>query len=182
MIASAKDVEQARTLLGQYLRPTRLVSAESLAGRSGVRVYLKIESDLPTGSFKLRGALNALFTSAAQRMLPGVVAASTGNHGAAVAYAARIAKIGATIFLPENPNPVKRARIVALGAKWWSGARWVKLLPAKEPQNSRARTAIIFSMMPAIRSFPQARPRSVVKSWTRYLHPTSSLSQWVIPR
>ena len=47
----------------------------------------------------------------------GVVAASTGNHGAAVAYAARIAKVGATIFLPENPNPVKRARIVALGAK-----------------------------------------------------------------
>jgi len=46
-----------------------------------------------------------------------VVAASTGNHGAAVAYAARIAKVGATIFLPENPNPVKRARIVALGAK-----------------------------------------------------------------
>src|SRR5262245_31110553 len=117
MIASAKDVERARALLGQYLRPTRLVSAESLAGRSGARVYLKIESDLPTGSFKLRGALNALLTSATQRMLPGVVASSTGNHGAAVAFAARIAKIGATIFLPENPNPVKRARIVALGAK-----------------------------------------------------------------
>jgi threonine dehydratase len=117
MIASAKDVEQARALLGQYLRPTRLVSAESLARRSGVRVYLKIESDLPTGSFKPRGALNALLRSAAQRILPGVVAASTGNHGAAVAYAARIAKVGATIFLPENPNPVKRARIIALGAK-----------------------------------------------------------------
>jgi threonine dehydratase len=117
MIASAKDVEQARALLGQYLRPTRLVSAESLTRRSGARVYLKIESDLPTGSFKLRGALNALLRSAAQRMLPGVVAASTGNHGAAVAYAARIAKVGATIFLPENPNLVKRARIIALGAK-----------------------------------------------------------------
>jgi threonine dehydratase len=117
MIASAKDVEQARALLGQYLRPTRLVSAESLARRSGARVYLKIESDLPTGSFKLRGALTALLTSAAQCALPGVVAASTGNHGAAVAYAARIAKVGATIFLPENPNPVKRARIIALGAK-----------------------------------------------------------------
>src|SRR2546423_120043 len=116
MIASAKDVEQARALLGQYLRPTRLVSAESLAGRSGARVYLKIESDLPTGSFKLRGALNALLTSAAECTLPGVVAASTGNHGAAVAYAARIANIVATIFLPENPNPVKRARIVGLGA------------------------------------------------------------------
>ena len=117
MIPSAKEVEQARELLGRYLRPTRLVSAESLAQRSGARVYLKIESDLPTGSFKPRGALNALLTTAAQRPVPGVVAASTGNHGAAVAYAARVAKVGATIFLPENPNPVKRARIVALGAK-----------------------------------------------------------------
>ena len=117
MIPSAKEVEHARELLSRYLRPTRLASAESLAQRSGARVYLKIESDLPTGSFKPRGALNALLTTAAQRPVPGVVAASTGNHGAAVAYAARIAKVGATIFLPENPNPVKRARIVALGAK-----------------------------------------------------------------
>jgi threonine dehydratase len=117
VIPSAKQVEQARELLGRYLRPTRLVLAESLAQRSGGRVYLKIESDLPTGSFKPRGALNALLTTAAQHPVPGVVAASTGNHGAAVAYAARIAKVGATIFLPENPNPVKRARIVALGAK-----------------------------------------------------------------
>jgi len=117
MIPNAKEVEYARELLSRHLRPTRLVLAESLAQRSGGRVYLKIESDLPTGSFKPRGALNALLTTAAQRRVQGVVAASTGNHGAAVAYAARIAKIGATIFLPENPNPVKRARILALGAK-----------------------------------------------------------------
>jgi threonine dehydratase len=117
MIPSAKEVAQARELLSRYLRPTRLVSAESLARCSGARVFLKIESDLPTGSFKPRGALNALLTTAAQRSVPGVVAASTGNHGAAVAYSARIANVGATIFLPENPNPVKCARIVALGAK-----------------------------------------------------------------
>src|SRR5215475_8627431 len=117
MIPSAKQVEQARELLGRYLRPTRLVLAESLARRSGARVFLKIESDLPTASFKPRGATYALLTTAARRPVPGVVAASTGNHGAGVAYAARIAKVSATIFLPENPNPVKRARIVALGAK-----------------------------------------------------------------
>src|SRR5262245_65082102 len=117
MIPSAKEVEHARELLSRYFRPTRLLPAESFRQRSGGSVHLKIESDLPTGSFKLRSALNALLTTAAQRALPGVVAASTGNHGAAVAYAARIAKVGATIFLPENPNPIKRARIVALGAK-----------------------------------------------------------------
>jgi threonine dehydratase len=51
-----------------------------------------------------------------QRSIKGVVAASTGNHGAAVAYAARLAQLPATIFLPQSPNPIKRARIVALGA------------------------------------------------------------------
>jgi threonine dehydratase len=50
-----------------------------------------------------------------QRSINGVVAASTGNHGAAVAYAASLAKLPATIFLPQSPNPIKRARIVALG-------------------------------------------------------------------
>jgi threonine dehydratase len=116
-IPSAQEVEAARELLRKYLQPTRLVRAESLERRSNGRVYLKIESDLPTGSFKPRGALNALLTNVKRSTLAGVVAASTGNHGAAVAYAARIANLAATIFLPENPNPVKRARILALGAK-----------------------------------------------------------------
>jgi threonine dehydratase len=117
MIPSAKEVEEARKLLRKYLQPTRLVRAESLERRSGARVYLKVESDLPTGSFKPRGALYALLTTAEQCALTGVVAASTGNHGAAVAYAARFANLPATIFLPENANPVKRARILALGAE-----------------------------------------------------------------
>lgn len=46
-----------------------------------------------------------------------VAAASTGNHGAAVAYAAKLLNVPAVIFLPENPNPVKRKRIEDLGAK-----------------------------------------------------------------
>src|SRR5262245_9837285 len=51
-----------------------------------------------------------------RRSIKGVVAASTGNHGAAVAYAARLAKLPATIFLPQSPNLIKRARILSLGA------------------------------------------------------------------
>jgi threonine dehydratase len=117
VIPTAREVDEARELLRKYLQPTRLVRAESLERCAGGQVYLKVESDLPTGSFKPRGALNALLTNAEQRTLAGVVAVSTGNHGAAVAYAARIASLVATIFLPENPNPVKRARILGLGAK-----------------------------------------------------------------
>src|ERR1043166_9655275 len=115
-IPGAKEVEEARALLKKYLRPTRLVRAESLERESKAQVYLKVESDLPTASFKPRGALYALLTTAEQRHLTGVVAASTGNHGAAVAYAAQLVGIPATIFLPKNPNPVKRATITRLGA------------------------------------------------------------------
>ena len=112
MHPTTEQVNDARELLRQFIRPTRLVQAEKL----GTNVYLKLESDLPTGSFKPRGALYALMKNLEQRPIKGVVAASTGNHGAAVAYAARLAKLPATIFLPQSPNPIKRARIVELGA------------------------------------------------------------------
>src|SRR5262249_55594022 len=79
--------------------------------------YLKLESELPTGSFKPRGALYALSVNAERRPIREVIASSTGNHGAAVAWAGRIMGIPSTIFLPANPNPVKRAHIAELGAK-----------------------------------------------------------------
>jgi len=116
VIPTDKQVNEARELLGRFLKPTRLVPAEQLGWDSDTRVFLKLETDLPTGSFKPRGALYALMKSREERSIKGVVAASTGNHGAAVAYAAQLAKLPATIFLPEAPNPIKRARIVALGA------------------------------------------------------------------
>lgn len=117
MIPTAAQVEKAREMLSHYLRRTRLLLSESLERRSGARVVLKMETDLPTHSFKPRGALTALLTTAEKRRLTGVAAASTGNHGAAVAYAATLVGIPAMIFLPNNPNPVKRARILGLGAK-----------------------------------------------------------------
>jgi len=116
MLPTAEQINDARELLRQYLRPTRLVPAERLGRDSDTQIFLKLETDLPTGSFKPRGALYALMKNLARRSLKGVVAASTGNHGAAVAYAARLAQLPATIFLPTSPNPIKRARIVSLGA------------------------------------------------------------------
>src|SRR4026207_333018 len=108
MIPSAMEVENARELLSRYFRPTRLASAESLAQRSGARVHLKIESDLPTGSFKPRGALNALLTTVAQRRVLGVVAASTGDRASAVAYSARIPRTQRTVGISRSGWPVKR--------------------------------------------------------------------------
>lgn len=117
MHPSLSDAREARALLRRHLSQTRLVACPSLTTKSGTEVYAKLESDLPTGSFKVRGALYGLSINANQSTISEVVASSTGNHGAAVAFAANLLGIPATIFLPANPNPVKRARIAAFGAK-----------------------------------------------------------------
>jgi len=109
-------IHDARKLLASYLSPTRLVPAHSLSRDTGRRVYLKLETDLPTASFKVRGALYALAKNLQKAPIREVVASSTGNHGAAVAYAANLLRVKATIFLPENCNPVKRKRIASFGA------------------------------------------------------------------
>jgi threonine dehydratase len=109
-------IREAQQLLAKHLPPTPLVKAPSL---SGVRsaVYLKIETVLPTGSFKPRGAMYALTKNLQRRHLDEVIASSTGNHGAATAFAARALGVSATIFLPEQANPVKRKKIDDLGAR-----------------------------------------------------------------
>jgi threonine dehydratase len=96
--------------------PTPLTVAPSL-GTGGRVAYVKNETVLPTGSFKVRGAQHSLAANLARGPIREAIAASTGNHGAAVAWAARCAGIRATIFVPRNPNPVKAARIHALGAR-----------------------------------------------------------------
>ena len=78
---------------------------------------MKIESDLPTGSFKVRGAVYAMSRHVERNGTTPVLAASTGNHGAAVAYAGRLLNVPVTIFLPERANPVKTRRILDLGAR-----------------------------------------------------------------
>ena len=108
---------EAYAQLRRYFPPSRLVGASALSAQTKAQVYLKLESDLPTGSFKPRGALHALAQRAARGPVRTVTASSTGNHGAAVAFAAQRLGVPATIFLPANPNPVKRARIASLGAR-----------------------------------------------------------------
>jgi len=78
---------------------------------------LKLEGELPTGSFKVRGALWGLASRLKRGPVEEVIASSTGNHGGGVAYAARLLGVGARIFLPAGCNPVKRGRIAALGAE-----------------------------------------------------------------
>ena len=109
-------IREAQQLLRAYFPPTPLVRAPSLSGPNA-DVYLKLETALPTGSFKPRGALYALIKNMQRGKIDEVTASSTGNHGAATAFAARTLGLSATIFLPDPPNPVKRKRIEDLGAR-----------------------------------------------------------------
>ena len=115
MIIDADAIAAARLGLTPYLQRTPIVRAPALDSHGRV-VYLKNETVQPTGSFKVRGAIHALKTACGREPVTEVVAASTGNHGAAVAYAASLLGVRARIFLPERSNPVKAARIRDLGA------------------------------------------------------------------
>lgn len=93
----------ARTRLRSWLPLTSFRKSISISRQTSVEVFLKLENTLPTGSFKLRGAFNKLLTILDEARKYGIVTASTGNHGLAVAFAAqRIGNIPATIFLPKN--------------------------------------------------------------------------------
>jgi threonine dehydratase len=94
-----------------------LIAATSLNHVPSAQVHLKLESEMPTGSFKVRGALYALHAEMTKRRVAEVVASSTGNHGAAVAHAAKLLNVPAKIFLPIKANPTKQARIRAFGAE-----------------------------------------------------------------
>jgi threonine dehydratase len=114
---SLADLDAARSFLSRSLVPSRLIRSDALSSRIGANVYLKMESELPTGSFKVRGALYALWKRSQQGPVTQVVAASTGNHGAAVAFAAQRMSVPANIFVPRGANPVKLARIRAYGGE-----------------------------------------------------------------
>src|SRR5260370_9319276 len=102
IVPGISTIRVAQEFLAKYFARTRLISAPFLNQATGKNVYLKLETELPTGSFKVRGAFWAL----AQRMNRGpiqeVVACSTGNHGAAGAYCAETVRIQAKRFLTEN--------------------------------------------------------------------------------
>src|SRR3981081_2207081 len=116
IVPSIATIREAQRFLAKYFAPTRLVAAPYLSAAAGTNVYLKLETELPTGSFKVRGAFYALAQRLNRGPIQEVVACSTGNHGAAVADAAKQFGIKAKIFLPANCNPVKRGRIAAVAA------------------------------------------------------------------
>jgi threonine dehydratase len=111
------DVLAARQRIGPYLRPTPLYRYPALDAMTGSRVWVKHENHQPVGAFKVRGGVNLISQLSAEERHRGVIAASTGNHGQSVAYAADLFGVRAVICVPEQANPVKVESMQALGAQ-----------------------------------------------------------------
>ena len=114
---AAREVGLAADRIGPYIRETPLEPSPFLSRETGADVHLKLECVQVTGSFKARGALNKLLSLGAAERARGVVAASTGNHGLAVAHALALLGIAGEIFLPASVSPAKLEGLRARGAR-----------------------------------------------------------------
>ncbi len=114
---AAREVGLAADRIGPYVRETPLEPSPFLSRETGADVHLKLECVQVTGSFKARGALNKLLSLGAAGRARGVVAASTGNHGLAVAHALALLGIAGEIFLPASVSPAKLEGLRAQGAR-----------------------------------------------------------------
>jgi threonine dehydratase len=129
------DVRAAAARIAPFVRRTPLMAAEPAHAplAPGAQVALKLESLQASGSFKARGAFSRLTLLDGRARASGLVTASGGNHGIAVAYAARAAGLPATVVVPTGVHPDKAARIRSYGATLIiEGAVW-------DEANARAR-------------------------------------------
>lgn len=115
-LVSIDAIEAARARIAPYTCRTAVEPSSSLSELLGVPVTLKLEHQQYTGSFKLRGATNSVLSLSDGQKAAGVVAASTGNHGRALAFAARTAGVRCTICMSELVPQVKIDGIRAQGA------------------------------------------------------------------
>lgn len=101
------QIQQAENRTRPYIRTTYLDYTHHYSQLGHAHVYVKLENLQHTGSFKLRGALNKVLSLSEAERRRGIVTASTGNHGAAIAYALQQVGAAGTIFLPENAAQTK---------------------------------------------------------------------------
>lgn len=113
----SEDIKESVERIAPYVRRSYLERSGFYSDKTGAGVYFKAENLQHTGSFKVRGALNKVLSLSDEELSAGIVTASTGNHGAAVAYALRIAGAQGTVYVPGGASESKLANIRRLGAK-----------------------------------------------------------------
>jgi threonine dehydratase len=125
MISSTNVLQailQAEQKIRPYIRMTPLEYSHHLSKTTNSQVFLKLENLQNTGSFKVRGAMNALLSLSKEQSARGVVTASSGNHGIAVAFGLNTLNINGAIFVPEDTSSAKIAAISNYGVdtRFWS--------------------------------------------------------------
>ena len=111
------DILAAKRRIAPYLPPTALNRYPALDELAGTEVWVKHENHQPVGAFKVRGGVNLVSRLSEDERQRGLIAASTGNHGQSIAYAARLFGVRAIVCVPQVANPVKVASMQGLGAE-----------------------------------------------------------------
>jgi threonine dehydratase len=111
-----EDVLRAREAIRRHLPRTPCYAYPTLSQQLGCELFVKHENHLPVGAFKVRGGVNLVSSLSAEERARGLIAATRGNHGLSVAFAARRFGAPATIVVPEGNNPEKNAAMRGLGA------------------------------------------------------------------
>ena len=116
-LPTAADVSRAAERIRPFVTRTPVLTASSLDALFGVRLFFKCENFQRVGAFKFRGACNAVRSLSADQAARGVATHSSGNHGAALALAARLRGAPCTVVVPRNAPAVKRAAVAGYGAE-----------------------------------------------------------------
>jgi threonine dehydratase len=111
------DIEEARKRIKQHVYFSPFPYSETISRMAGGRVFFKLENLQMTGSFKERGALNRLMTLTSEEAQRGVIAASAGNHGMAVAFHSQRLGIAATVVMPRHAPLIKVSSVRRFGAQ-----------------------------------------------------------------
>jgi threonine dehydratase len=117
MTVTFDDVLAAHERIRPWIHRTPLMTSATFDAETGVEAVFKCENLQKIGAFKARGALNAVLTLDDSQAAQGVVTHSSGNHGAALAWAARLRGIPATVVMPRTASPMKVAAVEGYGAR-----------------------------------------------------------------
>lgn len=158
------DVRRAQETIRPYLPPTPLLNHPLLSAQLGCETFVKMENVQTIGAFKIRGAINLLANMDARDRAKGIVTATRGNYGAALAQACSMYKTRCTVFVPQGNSPDKNAAVEALGgeiiitghdfdAAWDASVRhaWrndaVSIHPAKRPELVAGQGTVALEML-----------------------------------
>ena len=156
-LPTVADVRDAAARIRPYVHRTPVFTSAYLDGASGARLFFKAENLQKVGAFKMRGATNFVLQLSAAEARRGVVTHSSGNHGQAVAAAARARGVPAAVVMPRSSSRVKREAVAGYGAR-------VEL--CADGDAARAAAAERFVAEGATLSHPYGHPRIVAGQGT----------------